>query len=199
MPTLTQPKPVPQPARKRWTVPEFHRLWEEGYFDGRKAILLDGEIIDMPIPGPLHNKGVGKVDYALKRVFQGNYWVRIQLPLVLNLWIDPVPDVSVVTGSPDDYDVNPSTALLVVEVSDTTLAIDLGDKALLYAAAGITDYWVLDLVNRSLIVHRNPQPDATAPSGFRFQDITGHDASASIAPLALPGSNIGVSELLPRQ
>lgn len=193
--TLTRPAPLPGP--KRWTVREFHRLWEQGFFSERKAILLDGEIIDMPIPGPLHNKGVGKGDYALKRVFVGNFWVRVQLPLELNLWTDPVPDLSVVDGSPDDYNVNPSTALLAVEVSDTTLSIDL-EKALLYAAAGIREYWIVDLNNRLLIVHRDPQPDAASTSGFRYQNVTRLDGTASVFPLALPSAKIDVSELLPR-
>ena len=60
MPTQTLPRSAALPGPKRRTVPEFHRLWEDGYFNGRKAILLDGEILDMPIPGPLHNKGVGE-------------------------------------------------------------------------------------------------------------------------------------------
>jgi Uma2 family endonuclease len=199
MSTLTLPQSAPLPGPKRWTVPEFHRLWEDGYFEARKAILLDGEIIDMPIPGPLHNKAVGKADYALKRVFIGSYWVRVQLPLELNLWVDPVPDLAVVPGTPDDHDVNPSTALLVVEVSDSTLSIDLGTKAELYAAARIADYWVVDLVNHRVIVHRNPQPDAASASGFQYQDISPFDLAASFTPLALPGMSIGVSELLPKQ
>jgi Uma2 family endonuclease len=196
MSTSTLPSALATPARKRWTVPEFHRAWELGFFDGKKAILLDGEIIETPLPGPLHNKGVGKVDYALKRAFAGNFWVRIQLPLELNLWADPVPDVSVVPGTPDDYDVNPATALLVIEVSDTTLAIDTGDKALLYAAAGLADYWVLDLNNRELIVHRDPQPD---PAGARYQTIFRVNESGTVTPLTLPGCIIAVGELLPRR
>ncbi len=197
MATQTLPRPAPAPGPKRWTVREFHRLWEQGFFSERKAILLEGEIIDMPIPGPLHNKGVGKGDYALKRVFVGNFWVRVQLPLELNLWTDPVPDLSVVDGTPDDYDANPSTALLAAEVSDTTLSIDL-EKALLYAAAGIREYWIVDLNNRVLIVHRDPQPDAASVSGFRYQSITRLDDTASVSPLALPSAKIDVSELLPR-
>ena len=198
MATLTLPTPAPAPTRKRWSVREFHRLWEQGWFNGRKAILLEGEIIEMPIPGPLHNKGVGKSDYALKRIFVGNYWVRVQLPLVLGLWTDPVPDLAVVPGSPDDYDVNPSTALLALEVSDTTLTIDLGDKALLYAAARIPDYWLVDLNNRLLIVHRNPQPDGASASGFSYQNVSRFDDAATVTLLTPVGTTIQVSELLPR-
>ena len=199
MATMTLPKPALAPAPKRWTVREFHRLWEQGYFDGCKSILLDGEIIEMPIPGPLHNKGMGKGDYTLKRVFAVNYWVRVQLPLELGLWTDPVPDLSVVEGSPDDYDENPSTALLALEVSDSSLSIDLGDKALLYGAARIAKYWVVDLNNRLLIVHRDPQPDATSSSGFSYQSVSRFDDATTVATLALPGTAIHVSDLLPKQ
>ena len=198
MTTLTLPKALPTPAPKRWTTPLFHRLWEDGYFDGQKALLLDGEIIEMPFPGPLHNEVVGKVDYALKRVFGESYWVRIQLPLVLSLWTDPVPDIAVVLGAPDDHDVNPTTALLVVEVSDTTLSIDLGDKADLYAAAGIADYWVLDLNNRLLHLHRDPQPDLSTRSGFRYNDVRQLDDSATVPPLTLPAMSLLVRDLLPK-
>ncbi len=196
--TLALPKPPIAPARKSWTVAQFHWLWEQGLFDGRKAFLLAGEIIEMPIPGPVHNKGVGKVDYALKRIFGSSYWVRIQLPLVLGLWTDPVPDIAVVLGAPDDHDRNPSSALLVVEVSDSTLSIDTGDKAFLYAAADIADYWVLDLNNRSLICHRTPQTDPSSTSGYRYCDVSRLNEDAAISPLSLPGISINVSELLPR-
>ncbi len=179
---------------ERWTVPQFHRLWETGYFDGRKAILLQGEILEMPIPGPLHNKGVGKVDYALKKVFTSNFWVRIQLPLELDLWSDPVPDVPVVVGSPDDHDVNPTTALLVVEVSDTTLSTDLNEKAKLYAAAGIQEYRVVDLNNRLLVVHRKPNDASSAG----WDTIKPFGENEVIEPLALAGVSVAVADMLPR-
>jgi len=202
MATLTLPKPMlaAAPGPKRWTVPEFHRLWESGWFEGQKAYLIDGEIITMPIPGPLQNRGVGKVDYALKRLFGSKFWVRMQCPLELNLWSDPVSDVAVVEGTPDENLANPSTALLVVEVSDSSLDIDIdtGDKAMLYAAAGIAEYWVLDLNNRKLIVHRDPLPVTTATSGFSFQNVSHLDEVDSIAPLALPGLRVDAGDLLPK-
>ena len=117
---------------------------------------------------------------------------------MLSLWTDPVPDIAVVLGAPDDHDVNPTTALLVVEVSDTTLSIDLGDKADLYAAAGIADYWVLDLNNRLLHLHRDPQPDLSTRSGFRYNDVRQLDDSATVPPLTLPAMSLLVRDLLPK-
>ena len=114
------------------------------------------------------------------------------------MWLDPVPDLAVVAGMPDDHDVNPSTALLVVEVWDSTLAIDLGSKAELYAAAGISDYWVLDMSNHLAIIHRDPQPDPASASGFQYRNVVQLDAKGSVSPLALPGMRIDVIELLPK-
>jgi Uma2 family endonuclease len=110
--------------------------------------LLEGEIIEMPGQNPLHSKGINLADYALKAVFASGFVVRIQQPLVLSLWTDPEPDIAVVAGSIRDFDAHPTFASLVLEVSDSTLAIDLGDKALLYAAAKIADYWVVDVNGR---------------------------------------------------
>ena len=108
------------PRRKRWTVDEFHRLRIQGWFDGVKPMLLDGEIIEMPIPGPSHDCGIGLVETALRSVFPVGWWVRGQLPLVLGLWTDLMPDFAVVFGSPRDYvDSQPTTAVLVVEISDS--------------------------------------------------------------------------------
>lgn len=74
-------------------------------------------------------------------VFGSNY------PLVVGDDSEPEPDLAIVPGTPRDYPDHPTSALLVVEVSDTTLALDRGQKRRLYAAAGITDYWVLNLVD----------------------------------------------------
>ena len=119
------------------------------------------------------------------------------MPLVLNQTTDPIPDLAVVAGSPRDYKEHPHTAKLVVKVSDSTLAYDKREKARLYAAAGIQDYWIVDLVHRQLIVHREPQADAAQPSGAIYHDVKALPAGQSIAPLAAPHSTIAVNDLLP--
>jgi Uma2 family endonuclease len=184
------------PVRRRWTVDEFHQLWTDGWFEDSRPMLIDGEIFEMAIPGPLHNKGVGKADYLLKAAFAGPFWVRIQMPLVLDT-SDPVPDISVVAGIPDDHDDNPTSALLVVEVADTSLSFDLGEKAYVYAAAGIADYWVVDLNNRQLIVHRDPRPDPASTMGASYATIISMTSGQTASPLAQPTATINVSDLLP--
>jgi Uma2 family endonuclease len=197
MSVLTLPKPkqpitlASSPARKRWTVAEFHELWENGWFDHCKPMLVDGEIYEMAIPGPLHNRDVGLADYRLRAIFEDGYWVRIQMPLVLGQESDPVPDIAVVVGSPQSLVDQPTTAILIVEVADTSVQIDLGEKAIAYAAAGITDYWVVDLNNRQIVVHRSP-------SGSKYSSVTRLSVQQTVAPLAAPSATITVSELIPQ-
>jgi Uma2 family endonuclease len=198
--TLTKPRlPVAAPpTRKRWTVAEFHELWTDGWFEHCRPMLLNGEIYEMAIAGPPHNTGVTLADYVLKAVFVQGFVVRVQMPLVLGQWSDPVPDLAVLTGSPRDYTtVQPTTAVLVVEVADTSLATDTGEKAQLYAAANITDYWVIDLNNQVVVVHRDPQPDPASPSGSTYATVTRLATGQTITPLAAPQTAVAVADLLP--
>jgi Uma2 family endonuclease len=124
--------------------------------------------------------------------------VRNQLPLVLGLLTDPEPDLAVVPGNARDYaTAHPTSALLVVEISDSTLDYDLTDKASLYASGGITDYWVVDLVNRRLVVHRIPQSDPGAAFGARYSQVAQFGPADQTSALAAPQAAVAVSDLLP--
>lgn len=187
---------APQPMR--WTVDEFHRVYNDPVFERRRFMLVDGEVFEMPIPNPPHAAAILLVEAALRMAFGIAYSVRGQLPLVLNLATDPMPDVAVVAGTARDFvKKHPDSAVLVVEVSDSTLSYDTGSKASLYAAARIADYWVVDLMHRQLIVHRSPVADVSQPHGAKYASITTLDPTASAAPLAAAGIAIQVAELLP--
>lgn len=198
LPPPTVIAPSAPPAPKRWTVAEFHQLWEDGWFEGTKPMLLDGEIYLMPIPGTLHNGGVILADYAIKSIFTQGFVVRIQMPLVLSQRTDPLPDVAVLAGTArGQLTTQATSALLVIEVSDTSLATDLGEKAWLYAAAGIADYWVADLNGRRLIVHRDPRPDPASPSGSSYATVVTLTPGQTVSPLAAPQATVNVADLLP--
>jgi aryl-alcohol dehydrogenase-like predicted oxidoreductase len=108
------------------------------------------------------------------------------------------PDVAVVAGSIGDYaDAHPTTAVLVIEVADTSLAFDRTAKASLYAKAGIPEYWMLNLAVRCLAVSRDPRPDASQPYGFGYATQFTVEASGSVSPLALPEAVIQVADMLP--
>ena len=193
---IAPPRDWPHPFR--WTCAEIQNLGDAGLFEGRPVLLVDGELVEMPNPNPPHSAGNALVEESLRAAFGRGFLVRGQSPLILDLWTDPVPDAAVVVGTSRDYSVNhPTTALLVVEVSDSTLRYDTGEKASLYAEAGIGDYWVLDLVNRQLWVHRVPQADPVQRFGFRYSSVVTLAPGESINPLAMPAAAIRVNDLLP--
>jgi Uma2 family endonuclease len=198
LPTATAPfTSSTNPHPKRWTVHEFHQLWDAGWFGDSRPMLIDGEILVMPNPNPPHAMGTTLADYALKALFGAGFVVRVQQSLLLGQSTDPEPDLAVVEGAPRDYVDHPTGALLVVEVADSTLQFDTGDKASLYAAGGISDYWVVDLNHAQVIVFRDPQPDPTQRFGFGFASSQNLDRSATIGPVAAPKSLIRIADLLP--
>src|SRR5205823_4742027 len=109
-----------EPRTRKWTRAEFYRLAEQGYFRGQRAELIEGEIMVMSPQNWPHASAVDKTAETLRREWVGGVWVRAQLPLNLGLATDPEPDLSVVAGKREDYDDHPTTALLIIEVSDTT-------------------------------------------------------------------------------
>ncbi|HEX3149645.1 MAG TPA: Uma2 family endonuclease [Gemmataceae bacterium] len=184
-------------GRKRWTVDEFHDIYSLPKFANRKLVLLDGEILEMPNPNAPHDSGLGLAIATVTSLFGPGFWVRGQMALRLSQATDPMPDIAVVPGSPRDYPQQPTTALLVIEVSDSSVSIDTGIKAQLYAAVGIADYWVVDLNNKLVIVHRDPRPDPNSPHGVSYANVTSVTASQSVSPLAKAGSIVNVADLLP--
>ena len=195
--TLTAPTPTStvDEQRFRFTREQYYRMGELGFFDGKRVERLRGEIIEMsPINWP-HVVGCRKTGELLERVFAGIGWVnRGEQPIALSE-SDPEPDVMVVPGRFEDYSDHPTTALLIVEVADSSLAKDTTTKAAVYAEDGIADYWVLDLVNRQLHVYRNPT--ATPDGGAAYRVHTTHAPTDHVSPLAALGASILVSDLLP--
>jgi Uma2 family endonuclease len=191
--TPTYPRPI-----TRWTVAEFNRMGDMGWFEGKRAFLLDGVIMEQGPMDPPHATALGLVLFALQTAFGAGWWVRSQSPLHVDADNDPLPDFAVVPGGPRDYlGIHPTTAALVVEVSDSTLRVDLTAKAERYARARIPEYWVLDLNARQLIVLRDPQPFPTGMGGTAYRTQLTLDPADSVSPLAEPLAAILVGDLLP--
>jgi Uma2 family endonuclease len=136
----------------------------------------------------------------MRKVFpESAYWIRVHAPLWLGNDSEPEPDVAVTKGAESDYsDIHhPTTALIVIEVAQTSLAVDRADKASLYASAGIADYWILNLQDRQLEVHRKPVKGAEQRFGHRYSKITILKSGDSISPLAAKTRRIAVADLLP--
>jgi Uma2 family endonuclease len=186
-----------EPRARRWTKAEYLRMEELGFFHGQRVELLDGEVIEVPPMNNAHAVALGLAEDALRAAFGLGHWVRVQMPLDLSLTSEPQPDLAVVPGRPRDYSQHPTAALLVVEVSDTSLAFDRGRKASLYAAARIGDYWIVNINERRLEIRRDPIPDAGEQYGYRFATELILKAGDSAAPLAVPQASVAVAELLP--
>ena len=153
--------------------------------------LLEGEIVEMSPEKSRHATAVDLALECLRKAFGPGYTIRVQHPLSLGDRSEPEPDLAVVKGTPRDYaDRHPSEASLVVEVADTSLEHDRGRKARVYAQAGVTEYWIVNLVEQRLEVHRDPGAE-----GYRSRESCGREDTVS--PLAAPAASIAVSDLLP--
>ena len=191
-----RPSPViPQP--RRWTVDEFDSLGSLGCFAGRRAFLLDGVILEQGPMEPPHAEALEVLTEHVRAAFGTGWRFRVQTPLHLDEFNNPMPDLAVVAGAPGYYGDHPVSAALVVEVADTTLQSDLTDKAERYATAGIADYWVLDLNGGVLHVFRNPQRLHAALGATAYQTHDILRAANRVSPLAAPHAAILVSDLLP--
>jgi Uma2 family endonuclease len=130
-------------------------------------------------------------------VFGIGFIISSQSSLRLSNISEPEPDVAVIRGQLRQITAVPSTAELVVEVSDSTLRFDRSTKASLYARAAIPEYWIVDLIHNQLIVHRRPQEMDDQPFGFGYALIEVLSTDAQVAPLGSAENSIAVADLLP--
>jgi Uma2 family endonuclease len=185
--------------RRRWTRSEYEHLIELGVFrPGEPVELLGGELIVSEPQGSAHYTAIGLVEDALRAALGPGWLVRSQGPIALAADSEPEPDVAVTRGARRDYSrEHPARPALVVEVAESSLALDRDHKGSLYARAGVPDYWILNLLERVLEVYRDPVEDAARPFGWRYAARETLAAGAAAAPLAAPAARIAVSDLLP--
>lgn len=185
----------------RWTRARYERAAELGVLADQRVELIGGQIVAMSPKGPRHEALAELTRIALASAFPtARTYVRKEAPLALGEWDEPEPDAAVVTGQPRDYLTTHPTAaqtLLVVEVADTTRGYDLGQKADIYAAAGITDYWVILPAEGEVIVCRNVAPEPASETKARYAERQAHRRGDSIVPLAADGQPVPVTALLP--
>jgi Uma2 family endonuclease len=191
---------VTYPVRtRRWTRKEYERLVELAIVREDEPIeLIGGQLIVAEPKGAPHATAVELTAEALRRAFGVGWAVRAQNSIALDDDSEPEPDVVVVPGSLRDYrEAHPSAAVLIVEVAQTSLAFDRRHKASVYARAGVADYWIVNLVDRVLEVHRRPIVDPSAEFGWTYADVAFLTPPAGISPLARLDVTVSVSDLLP--
>jgi Uma2 family endonuclease len=176
----------------RWTRQQYEDMVLQDIFrPGERVELIDGVIVDRSPQKSFHSVATRLVEDALRVAFATDHDVRVQMPLALDDMSEPEPDVAVVPGRARDYTkAHPTTAVLVVEVADSSLNLDRKTKQAIYARNGIAEYWVINLQDNSLEVHRDPQGDR-----YRSRTILRH--GDTVRPLARPDHAIAVADLLP--
>ena len=190
----------PAISTRKWTRLEYDRLVEAEIVGPEDRIeLLGGQIIVKEPQYSPHATAIQLVQRTLERAFGPGWSVRPQLPIALAEDSEPEPDVCVVRGDPRDYrDAHPESPVLIVEVSLSRLGFDREHKGSLYARAGITDYWIVNLADRRVEIYRGPMHGRRGilPAGATDARMTlGPDER--ISPLAAPAAEIAVADLLP--
>ena len=189
----------PAIGTRKWTRLEYDRLVEAEILGSEDRIeLLGGQMIVKEPQYSPHATAIQLVERALDRAFGPGWSVRPQLPIALAEDSEPEPDVCVVRGDPRDYrDAHPERPVLIVEVSLSRLGFDREHKGSLYARAGITDYWIVNLADRRVEIYREPVPDGAASFGWRYGRSATLGPDERISSLAAPAAEIAVADLLP--
>ena len=182
---------------RRWRRVEYERLVDLGVFEGDPVELVGGQLIVAEPHGTYHASSISAADYAVRAVLPPGWIVRVQLPVSLDDESAPEPDLAVVPGRPGDYrDAHPGRPALVIEVAESSLEFDRRHKGSLYARAGVQDYWIVNLADRVLEVHRDPGPDTSAVYGWRYRSVVALRPPDAVVLLAFPSGRIAVADLL---
>jgi Uma2 family endonuclease len=176
----------------RFSTDAYYRLLDIGVLtEDSNVELIDGEVVAMTAVGSRHAACVNRLNAFLNRRVADSAQVSVQNPLRLSDGLEPEPDLVVLLPRDDFYAESHPTAadvLLLIEVADTSLGYDRGEKADLYAAAGIVEYWLADVTRRRVMVHSGPMS-----SGYALVETRDHAdswSSASIPQLTVSGKDI---------
>jgi Uma2 family endonuclease len=188
-----QREPLASPAIYRMTVDEYERM--EGVLDDPRVELIAGYLVRKIGKHAPHVWAVTRLLKALIALLPAGWTWRKEDPIRIPDFDEPEPDITILRGSDEDYRnrvPDAKDATLVVEVSESTLARDRGDKRIAYARGKIPTYWIVNLVDRCIELHTGPGPDGYA-SCIRY-------TADQAIPVVIDGVQVGsiaVSEILP--
>lgn len=179
--------------RLKWTLEEFERLSELGFFGGidgprERLELIDGDLVPMNAKGIRHERVRGRLTLYLSRL----------LPVELAVYGEPgwrpggarylEPEIIICDIAHDPSTVPPAEVLLLIEVADSSLKFDSSVKANIYATLGVAEYWVIDANTLSTRIHLAPTPDG-------YTHATDHPSTATLAPFKLPSLTLRLADL----
>lgn len=160
---------------KRFTVDEYHRLIELGFFhEGDHIQLINGELIEMVSKGTVHETCIRNLLRELPKLVGDRATLQSQAPITLPPNSEPEPDFAIVQNKEDNYfsaHPAPTDVLLVIEVADSSLAYDQDVKIPLYAKAGIAHYWIFNLFDYYLESYSEPYQDQQGKYSYAVKRI----------------------------
>lgn len=182
-----------------WSIADYHRMIESGLLADRQVELIDGQILDMAPELPIHRvtyrRGVKYLEALLQNQVQNQVQNRAVVfataPITLSDSSEPQPDICITVPPESRYDQHhpgSDDIYWLIEVSNSTLSYDLGEKAQAYARNHIREYWVIDIPHTQLWVHRQPRDG-------QYQSVV-QVLTDEISPLALPEVTVAVKRLL---
>ncbi len=168
---------------------EYDALVDLGHLVGEPIELIDGQLVWMSPEGSSHARTIMRIGRALTLAIGERAWVRTGAPFAASEVSEPEPDVAVVPDG-DYYREHPSTALLLIEVSFSSIQKDRMVKQRIYAAAGVPEYWIVDLTSNTVIVMREPRADG-------YGTAESYERGQAIALLAFPEISLALEDFLP--
>ena len=178
------------PRKQLWTAAHVCKAMESGLFnddiDWSHLELLEGEFIEKIPQNYPHTFAILTIQAYLVSAFGEANHIGTKMPIHVDEYSEPEPDLMVVSGTPHDYDQHPTgkDVRLVVEVSNSSDHADCVIKPRLYAKGGVPEYWVLRLKSRTLEVRTDPRLMNVATGEYGYQTTRVYTEHDSIAPLS---------------
>ena len=181
------------PQRYRVDVREYLRMAEAGVFGPEKRLeLIEGEIIEMAPIGSPHAGVVNRLNRLMNRLAGSKALVAIQNPLIVGKRSVPQPDLALLKPRTDDYGASHPTAedvMVVIEVADSSLRKDRLLKGPLYAMSGFSEYWIVNVPEQVVEVHRGPTPQG-------WERISRHGRDEQVTVEAFPDLKLAIASFL---
>jgi Uma2 family endonuclease len=180
------PSPAIMGSLYRMTVDQYERLVESGVLDGQPIELIDGLLVRKMAKKPPHVIASEAMRDELLGLVPRGWRLTIEAPVRIPEFDEPEPDLGVVRGTRDqykDHHPGPADIGLLIEVSDTTLDRDRGEKQLAYARGGVPIYWIVNLVDHQVEIYIGP-----TPTGYRDRRVLTPNEQI---PVVLDGQEIG--------
>jgi len=175
------------PSVRRLSRAEYDRMVELGMFADERIELLRGALVQMSPQKWPHATAVAWFNEELIRSLDRSYEVRPQLPFAADDYSEPEPDLAVAYKDYTRRD-HPSAVLLLIEIADSSLRIDRGLKLEIYAAAGVPEYWIVDVATMAVTVH-------TEPRDGRYERIATLRDGDTLRPTLLPTVALAISAI----